>query len=214
LSELKIFTVAIASGKSFCQVDIVNTTADVKADSSIIFRYIYAPNVLKVTGITDGKSLQIKASKLKIERTKDPFIFHAKTSLSGLDTVYLLNSGKVVFKKIFQLINSEGMKAQLGTITDSTATISQIITYPLLRVVVPNCKCFPGHVIGGFRIKFTSNHLELWERAFDVNGSRLDDPIPIIKKLRPKDKISFENIRTIDIDSSPWKLGEFTITIK
>jgi hypothetical protein len=107
------------------------------------------------------------------------------------------------------------MKAQWGAIKDSVATVGEIIANSRMLALIPGCRCFSKHAIGSFRINFISNNIRGADSKLFIAGNSLDQKaIAVIKQLRAKDKIVFDNIITTDIDSRAKQLPSFSITIK
>ncbi len=201
-----------ASEKSFCQVDIINTSIETK-DSAIIYKGLV--NIVGIVGL-DKADIQLKSSTLIFQKSKLPNQFYTDIGYGkrGKATLKVFHSGKIIFKKVFTVVTSNEIKAQLGNLTDTVASIKQIILYPVIRVVIPNYKELSGIIIR-CHIKFETSKLEEWEKEANLYGNNFQSLENRIKKLQPKDKIIFDDvIAAAGSSMCSRKLASFTITIK
>ena len=193
------------------QVDLINKTVALR-DSNVILEGIVNVFEIKNQGTA---SYQVTAKLSKVEKGSSVNEYNVRTELSGDDTFYVMQNKKIVLKKVFRVIPLPAMQAQWGVIKDSVATVAEIIANNRMFALIPGCRCFSRHAIASFRINFISNIIGNADRKISVTGNALDQKaIGIIKQLKAKDEIIFEDIITIDVDSSPKQLRPFSITIK
>ena len=197
--------------KGQAQLNVKNNTS-IQSDSNIIYSGVQ--NIIQISGLANYHFVKLKSSRLLITATKDADIFLVNARSFGTDTLCLIIKGKSVFSKKFEVVPVPPVTPMLGFITDSVASITQIISYPVLQAIRLNCVFPVGHIIGSFRVTFISQHLGNHEKIVFVQGNKFDHLITAIELLKPGDKITFDNIRTIDIDTYPIKLNDFSITIK
>nr|MBC8146470.1 hypothetical protein [Bacteroidota bacterium] len=121
----------------FSQVDLKNRSL---TDSNLAILYIGIYNEIKITAYKVDSTFNIKSSNGKvIESDWRNNSFTVKPHLGTVDTLTLFQNGKLILSKIYELKRIPDPIAQLGNITDTTATIKEILSNPELRIILPNC---------------------------------------------------------------------------
>ena len=194
------------------QTGLINRTT-IRQDSAFLFRS--DDNHLQITDYTAAK-WKLTAKLASVETTDSPWLFKviANYAGSGRDTLQLYRNGKLVLTKIFYVIEAADIICRLGGITDSAATIAQIIANKKLRAFSPGNADFRCAVID-FEIDLTAAQLPDWTKTLKIEGTELtpeaDDRI---RQLRPGDKITFASVRIKCNQCRIRELPPFTLTIK
>ncbi len=178
----------------FAQVEIKNIKL---TDPSIKILYIGIDNVIEVTGLTNFDKLELQSSNGQVtqnEWNKTPNTFLVTTDNSNFDTLRLYQNKVFILSRIYEIKSIGKPIPQLGNITDSVATIKQILEKPQLNIVIPDC-FFNPHL---YATKF---NLTLLKRDGDTisfhrtEGRHITkSQIRAIRKLKMGDKMSFTEI--------------------
>lgn len=133
----------------------------------------------------------------------------------GIDTLQLINNNKVLLERPFKIEHPANFELALGVLKEGVATKEEIIANRGFRFFNPGCRCPVEAVVGSFKITFVSTEISVDEKFIYNEGKMLSEKaISIIRKLKAKDQIIFENIFLQDVDSFPREIEKFVLTIK
>jgi hypothetical protein len=207
---LMVFPFSLLLTQVDAQLGLINRTTT-RQDSAFLF--IADDNNLQITGFTSS-NWKLTAKRASIETSDSPWLFRVISDQSGPDTLQLYRNGKLVLTKIFYVIEGANIICRLGAITDSTATIEQIIANRRLRAFSPGNADFRCIVID-FEIHLIAAQLPDWKKMLKIQGTNLtSDANDRIRQLRPGDKITFASARIKCSGCRTRELPPFTLTIK
>lgn len=203
---LTIF-LTLAIWQTHAQIDLINQTSQ-RRDSSFLFQEV--ENHLEVTG-GPGTGWKLKARNATVSATDSPRLFTLETSRLGQDTLELLQKGKVVLSKVFQVINIQNPVAHWGALTRNTASVPEVIANKRMTVFVPGCNCAGEWHIVSFSMNFVTDQQP---PPIHIEGTILTpEAIRVIQRLRPGDKIIFNEIYAVCRTCRVREWPPFTITI-
>jgi hypothetical protein len=138
--------------------------------------------------------------------------------LCGAETddcmMWYSEKGQLVFKQKFicRTINSE-VTVKYGGIKDSIASVNQLLANPFLYIDLPGSYYKHNYYITSFNAIFISQDLDSL-KTNSLGSLLTNEQKEIIKKLKPRDKIFFDEIYGLSPDGRRRKLKSFTITIR
>ena len=128
----------LSSLLSYGQIEIKNFSL-IYPDMNLL--YVGIENHIEITGIKDTTNLTLtsvtgEVLKFKSHKSNE---FLLKQQYTKADTLRLYQAGKLILTKIYEVKSIGYPIAQLGKITDSIATVKEILAEPILCVVIPDC---------------------------------------------------------------------------
>jgi hypothetical protein len=193
--------------QTHAQIDLVNRLSQ-RTDSNFMFKD--DPNQLEVIA-SQSSGWQLKTRSAQISVTDSPRLWIVEPGRIGPDTLQLLQKGKIVLTKIFQVIYRDNPVARWGALSKNTATVPEVIANRRMTLFVAGCNCNGLFRIVSYRMSFVGNQLT---DAINIDGTILTaQAIQMIQKLRPGDKIIFEEIHVVGRSDRVRELPPFTITI-
>lgn len=135
---LFLVSLFLLPGSSFSQLDLINTSL---TDPHKNILYLGIENVIQIIGLDHDDSLRIESSSSKVFRS-DWRGEHYRIVMPvdrSLDTLLVYGNNVLLLRKVFEVHRLSDPIAQLGNITRSSATVSEILQDPTLSVVIPDC---------------------------------------------------------------------------
>jgi len=201
---------ALAAMMCHAQVDLINRTV-IRRDSSFIFEGM--TNELVVTG-TAARNWQLKARNAGIWPTDSSRVFAVRSYRIGADTFSLLQNGKVVLKKVFNVISSGNPVLRWGTLKTDTATTTEIIANKRMVMLLPGADHCPCRIVS-FEIGFiTAQSIERTNISRIEGNVLTPEAAGQISKLIHGDKVVFGPVRVNAFDGRTREIPGFTIVIK
>ena len=194
-------------GRAHAQIDLMNRTSQ-RTDSSFIF--VGVRNQLEITA-GQGTGWQLKARNAVVSVTDSPRLFIVEPDRPGLDTLQLVQKGKVVVTKVFFAKWLTYLAPRWGALTTYTATVPEVIANKRMTIFVRDCNCGGEWRIFRYRMTFLSNQPL---KEIRIGGTTLTaEAIAVIQRLRPGDKIVFDEILVTGRNCRIRELPPFTIII-
>lgn len=182
-------------------------------DSAIL--YVGVENKIEVTGLNEKAYIRLKSGKGEISRKNlSPSIFNVQVSSVGTDAIELYHNNKLILTRAFQIRTLTDPVPLFGNLTDSTATLQEIILNPTINVSLPNCYYNHDYRVIYFKTTILSSkgRVEVFDRT---NGNRLTkDQIKSINQLKKGNKILLTEISATCPDCATRRLRDLTIIIK
>lgn len=209
--KLIVFLSCLIPLTLFAQVDIRNISLS-KSDLNLL--YVGVDNEIKVRGIEFDSSYILTSSSGKVAKGYNNEIL-VRVDRKGIDTLRIHFDNKLIFLKVFEKRNIFDPIAHLGSIIDTVTTVDEILENPILFAKIPDCyyeiRCKVNSYIPMF-IKNPSDTIKTFKRVIDNELNK--EAIEIIKKLKPGDKIVFNEIIVQCHSSVNRVLSPLTFTIK
>jgi hypothetical protein len=175
---------------SSAQIDIVSESVNHR-DSNVLF--IGVDNILILKG-ANGRPYVLTANNAEILKLDGKFLLRLYNQNNTILKLY--KNKKLVLTKTFRVEVVSRPKAQLGAITDTTASISEILANPFLQVVTPNSTYKHEYSVFDFALDvITSENDTLWKSAYMKGNFITDQKLKIIRELHLNDQLHFHNIR-------------------
>lgn len=127
----------------FCvnaQIKIKNMSLD---NPNLKELYKYINNVIRVTGLQEKADIKLVSSTMgefKPLNTDSSFYdFNFVIKKNKFDTLRIYEGSKILLTKVYEVKEIKDPIARLGNISDTVASINEILNNPRLLVVFPNC---------------------------------------------------------------------------
>lgn len=213
---LAVQTIALlGSTISFGQIDLVNTSLK---DSTQKILYLGTSNKIEVIGLDRDSSTvyQLENTKgiARIDRSDSLIFSVSKFPYQTHDTLRLFKGEDMIIAQVFKLETISDPIAQLGSIQDSTAKIEEILTEPLINVVLPDCIYKHPFSCLRFETSFFQRNGDPINTLSGRNKYLTRDQRLIIETLESGDRVEFTQLKCAGSDSAVRKLKSFTIYIE
>jgi hypothetical protein len=183
-------------------------------DTSKNILYIGVDNYIRVND-EKLKNVELIAQQGKVYKSHTDFNeFLVSSKKVGLDTLRLLIDNNQIIEKVFTVESLGDLHCQLGNISDSIATVDEVLQNFSLNIFIPNSYYKFRATIRTFSIKLEYKNGKS-PKTFDENlGDTLTESVLIyIRKLNPGDIINFEDVVVVGPDSCPRTLIPLKIKI-
>jgi hypothetical protein len=202
-----LFFLAPISAKA--QTDIFNISL---YDSTKPVLYSPVENRLRIKGVNTDESTTSITNGLLTRINRNYFLASVKVP-GETTTIKIERKGRIILIKEFKTDTLPGIRAAVGYIYDSTATVNKILSNPFLTA---GCHCDYNMNISIFSFSMAIKQPGIVEESFEINADNklTKQQIEEIKKCNPGDKLMFSGIRAGEADGRTRKLEPFTITIK
>lgn len=197
----------------FSQVDLKNISL---TNPDLAILYIGIHNEIELTGLEYDSTYIVKYTK-GFARINDwgNGKFHVIPRIKTKDTLYLYRNDNLIFTKIFELKRLPDPIAQLGDITDTIATIKEILSNPNLNIILPNCYYKMSFRIVKFRALLIQNSGDTLNEYKSNWSCTLPRPLVFdIMYSNAGDRIVLYYITVRSADSCDRTLNQIRITIK
>ena len=192
------------------QVNIVNRSL---IDSSLNIAYCGVENVIELTGYKgSGKISSLATNGTLTELGQHKYVL--KPSKEGDCLISFHNDRKKIITKTFRCDSLKGeLKIRLARVTDTVATIHQILANPFLISEIPGSYYKSPVYITSFVATFIAVNFDSL-RTEATEHLLTQEQVNIVKQLHRGDKILFQNIYFFWPDGRRRKYPPFVITIK
>lgn len=192
------------------QVSIINRSL---IDSSLNVAYIGIDNSIKLIGHKGKSKITFSATNGTI--TNDGLNSYVlKPSTPGQCIVSFQSHGQNFASKIFRIDTLENLRARLAGITDSFASVPQVISNPFLVIEAPKSFYKVRCVVRSFVLSMDGHAFEDFN-PYEIAGYVIPSyVIKRIKELRKGDWMWFDQIIMNCADCRTRKLPPFKIVIK
>lgn len=191
------------------QVNIVNRSL---TNDSLPILYAGMENQIEIVHYSPKSKSVVTMSQGEISNlAPNPNKYIARSLVDSIAIITIREKNKTVFSRSFAVESIPDPVAMVGGITDSTATVQQVLISGMLRVNFPNC--FLRH-----NFSISSFHLTIIDA-----GTQTELPSPhyifppemvkAISKVVPGAVLRFDNIRMMSPDGRTRKLKSFSIRI-
>jgi GldM C-terminal domain len=213
MKKYLFFLLIITGISTNAQVSIYNHNL---TDTTQNFLYIGVENniIISSKGYNEATNLvMISGGGASISKqSANHYIIRASSVTDDCKIWVSEKNGKTVVEKNYKVRLAPEPVAQLGTLRNTEATISQILTNPFITTSFPDCFLKCPYKVVSFRATFvqdTDSLITLTQWNILTN-----EQIKNTKALVPGDNIYFDNIRANSPDSRTIKLPPFYIKIK
>jgi hypothetical protein len=174
---------------SVAQVGLLNKSLT-EPELDILYRGI--ENRIEVTGVDDMETLELRTLGGQTHRYSEATsAFLVKARSTSMDTLELFHAGVLMLSKTYETRIIEDPVARIGDITDTVATVEEILRDPTLHVFIPGshyAHCFQVAYFELALFGIAGDTLHHCERSW---GDTLGKPhIRQIRKLRKGERIS------------------------
>jgi hypothetical protein len=194
---------------SFSQVNIVNRSL---TDSSLNIVYIDVRNIIELTGNKSLNNLGFSTTNgtlIHLEQGR----YLLRPSREGECVLTIQSNGRKIASKAFRSDSLKGeLKIRLAGITDTVATINQILANPFLISEIPGSYYKSPVYITSFTATFIGVNFDS-VRTEAIEHLLTKEQLSIVKQLRHGDKILFQDMYFFWPDSRRRKYPPFVITI-
>jgi len=175
--------------------------------------YVGVDNIVEVKGLDTDTTIKIVSATGQVTKWLNKFV--VRQSLATSDTLSVYLSDKLIETRIYDIKKIGNPVAQLGNITDTTATIQEILSETKINAVIPDCYYDHRFRVIRFSILITdSNHVQLF-RQEDISNNQLSEKtINSISKLKSSDRITLTEITATCRDCALRRLNNIALTIK
>ncbi len=136
MKTIFIYLLIFSSLSSFAQVDIINQSL---TDSSLNILYIGCNNRIKILGFENDTSLRLVSSHPRTSiRKYENNVFRVGSHKIEPDTLRVYKGDSLIKMEMFDTYYLRDPIPQFGNITDTVATIKEIISNPTLSAIIPN----------------------------------------------------------------------------
>lgn len=203
------FILAFCSYSSIGQVNI-KAIKLTNIDANVL--YIGVDNVLKVEGF-DNLPVKLVSQKGAVKQINgNEFIVHV--SSLGADTLTVFKNGKEIFYKPFEISRIVDPVVRIGKSISDVATVAEILSDPGLNVFLPNCYYINPFKVSGFSGSFITRNGRSIQTFNSATNKFLKEQLNIIKTLKSGDKILFDQILVIGLDSNRRMLPNLSVSIQ
>ncbi len=175
--------------------------------------YVGVDNIVEVKGLGRDTTIKIVSATGQVSKWSDKFI--VRHSFATNDTLSIYVSDKLVAKKFYEIKKIGDPIVRLGNITDTTATIQEILSDKKINAVIPDCYYDHRFRVLRFSIIITNNNgVQVFQQE-DIQNNELPKKVSkLISKLHSGDKIKLTEITATCRDCALRRLDDITLTIK
>lgn len=194
------------------QIDLINLSL---TDSSKSVVYIGVDNRMEIKGIPSDPNIKITASELRIEKSKwDENQYYCYASKRGKDEIKIYRNDTLLFTKLFTIDRINDPAVYFGDLTDTIATVKEVLQNPFLHVEIPYCYYDHGFRIIEFEVGFFIKSLGDTVITGRTTGFKLlKEHLYIIEQLEAGEKIIFTRLKVFAYGCF-INLKPFSITIR
>jgi hypothetical protein len=179
--------------------------------------YIGVENDLIIEGVSDKKNLEVVVGEKICEESNGRY--YAMLHTPGTVKVSVYRKGKnarqLLISKEFRSVVLSYPRARLSAATDSILSIAFITANPQLETFYPGSEFKSDCFVHSFRLTITDRNGEELLEQTTGQGTRLTkDMIAVIRKLKPGNKLFFDEIRVFCGNGRGQKFEPFTVYIK
>ena len=209
MKSIILFAALLLPQILFAQVSIRNTSL-INPDSNLL--YIGHEQFISVTGIP--KSAVLKHSQSKYAFKKNSDLYAVVPTGIGFDTLQIVDGKQVIFEKVYALVPLQMPKIYVSNSTDSILSKDRMLMIPNLTIQAVGCQFDFKTIVRRYAVTLFRNEIAL--DSFELTSSDFSQQfIQALKKLKPGDKVQFENIRAAwNPDYTIRAFGNKTITIR
>lgn len=190
-------------------IDLINTKLKKPAVS---YLYLGVTNVIKITGASKGVKYTLTSSaNSKIATADSTNKFEVVAQNNNLfDTLRVIAGGKLVYSEVYSIKKIPDLEVHVGTITADNATVSTILMQPLLISSLPDCLFKISFPIVSFDFSTSTG-----TATISCTGNKFSsEVIDAIKKLKPGNKVYFDNIKLKAPEGNRTLPGGVVLTIR
>ncbi|MCG2614312.1 hypothetical protein LZZ85_08460 [Terrimonas sp. NA20] len=186
-------------------------------DPAMDIIYIGVVNDLAVEGVSERQNMEVVVGGKDAEGSNGRYYAMVHTPGTVKVDVYRKVQGdrRLLTSKVFRSVLLSRPKARLMAAADSNLSVGVIIANPQLETFYPGSQFKSDCDISSFMLKITdSNGEELLEQTGGEENRLTEKMITLIRKLKPGDKLFFDEIRVFCRDGRGQKFEPFTVYIK
>ena len=193
----------------FAQVSIRNTSL-IKPDTNLL--YIGHEQMFSITGAPKNAVLKHSQSQYAFKQNGNEYAV-VPTGI-GFDTLQIVDGKKVIFEKAYALLPLQMPKIYVSNSTDTILSKDRLLMIPSLTIQAVGCQFDFKTIVRRYAVTIFRNEIAL--DSFELTSSDFSQQlIQVLKKLKPGDKVHFENIRAAwNPDYTIRAFGDKTITIR
>ena len=195
---------------SFSQVHIVNRSL---FDSSMNIVYVEIRNEIELVGIKSSDKLSFSSTNgtlIHLEQGR----YLLRPSTKGECALTFQSNGRKIANKTFRSDSLRGeLKIRLAGITDTVATINQILGNPFLISEIPGSYYKSPVYITSFTATFIGANFDSIKTEA-IEHLLTKEQFSIVKQLRHGDKILFQDMYFFWPDGRRRKYPPFIITVR
>jgi len=193
----------------FSQVNIINRSL---TDSSLNIAYLGLDNAIELTGYKKSvKLIFLITNGTMTDIGQNRYVLRPKNE--GECIISFHNQGNKIISKLFRIDTLGDMKIRLAGVQDSVASIHQILANPFLISEIPKSYYKSPVYITSFIATFIGEKFDS-VRTNAMGNLFTQEQIDIIKQLRQRDKILFQDVYFFWPDGRRRKYPPFVIAIK
>ena len=194
------------------QVDIENVSL---IDPSLSILYIKVENDISLSGsVIDSNTRLTSATGRVFEYPHNEGFSVVPHYASTSDTLRLYQANELILTKVYELRRLENPITQLGVISDTIASLQQVLENPNLNIVIPDCHYDHNFWVIGFTMTLVQANGDTLKSFSGTSGNQLTDTqLGYIRDLRPGDKLAFTEITSRCPSSTPSILKPLTVSI-
>ena len=191
------------------QINIFNLSL---SDSTKRIAYAGVENFLGIKGGKTNDNIKMFTSLGDLTKI-DASNFILKVPMADSFFITVQRNGTQVLRETFKSDVLNEPTLRLGGIKDSVASIQEILINPFLHLFIPGSLYKKQFVVTGFNAIFISDDLDSL-RTYSVGNLLSNEQQELTKKLKPGNKILFDQIYAFGPDSRRRKFKSFIITIR
>ena len=186
---LSIFIVSFAS-PTFAQISFLNTSL---SNPKLNILYIGVENIIEITDLKYDSTLKLESAFGQVIAFNNKFkVTHSSVTL---DTLYLYRSNKLLLSKAYEVKKTGKPYAVLANISDTIASLKEILVDPKININIPNCYYDHGFRVYRFNVQIKNSKDEQILGPDTIQNNLLPKyVIKEIRKLESGDKIYLTNI--------------------
>jgi hypothetical protein len=200
---------ALCPFKAISQIVVYNSSL---LDTTQTLLYSDVPNRLVVKKHKATKNISVTSSNSKVNAEGDT-LFIVEPRKPGFDTLRFYSNDALILEKAFRVDSLPQMKVCVGNFLGKYMSISQILSYPQLKLVFPIT--IYRHDISVFSFEMVATRKqEKLESVFGNQQQFSNKQLEIVKTLKAGDKLLFHNILAVRAGSKLRHIDDLEITIK
>jgi hypothetical protein len=206
---LTTFLLILLADRAISQTDIINKTL-VVPDSNVLF--VGVPNSIQLINYKNP-FFEIRASNSILRATSNSFVYEISPARIGWDTIFILDDGHVLLKKVFRIDPIPAVQAKLGTLKTDEATQEEIVINSWIELFVPNCKCTTRFSVASFEVSFDGDDVP--QNTIKIEGDRLTIAVrKMIMALKSGDTVYFDHIVAKNDDGKSIEVPGVSVSVR
>ena len=142
------------------QIEVFNTSLN---DSSLHVVYKFQNNYIKVYGFSDYSKIRLILgnNEYKSDNGSNKFVIEFDDGKEDTDTLKILQQDNLVFYCPVKISQLPQYKIICGISADTVKSVDELLSFPYLQAILPNCDFKCGLRIVRFSVSFYLNNLDL-----------------------------------------------------